>query len=81
MTKLKMQSKSKIEENLGRIKELFPNCVTEVKKDGKVTHAIDFGMLKQELSDIVVEHQKSSIPIRTTQQTRLLYINQNRYFM
>ena len=28
-----------------------------MKKDGKVTHAIDFGMLKQELSDIVVEHQ------------------------
>lgn len=33
----------------------FPNCVTETMKGGKVVRAIDFDMLRQELSDVVVE--------------------------
>jgi adenine-specific DNA-methyltransferase len=35
---------------------LFPTCVTESRdKDGKVTRAIDFDLLRQELSDRIVE--------------------------
>lgn len=55
MDKLSMHSKDIVEDNISKIAELFPNTLTEVIKDGKVTHAIDFDLLKQELSDIVVE--------------------------
>ena len=56
MDKLKMHSMNKVDENIKKIGALFPNCVTERKNaDGEVVYAIDFDMLKQELSDIVVE--------------------------
>ena len=36
--------------------KFFPNCVTEAKsKDGSITLKIDFEMLKQELSDTLIE--------------------------
>lgn len=34
---------------------MFPNAITEVKRNGKVEHAIDFDVLRQELSDSIVE--------------------------
>ena len=37
------------------IGKLFPNAITEVKRNGKVEHAIDFDVLRQELSDSIVE--------------------------
>lgn len=41
--------------NILKIKELFPNCVTEAKdKNDKITLKIDFETLKQELSDDVI---------------------------
>ena len=53
---LKMHSLNKIDENISKIARLFPNCVTEAKdKNGKITHKIDFDMLKQELSHSLVE--------------------------
>ena len=56
MDKLKMHSLNKVDDNIKKIGALFPNCVTERKNDaGEVEYAIDFDMLKQELSDIVVE--------------------------
>ena len=56
MDKLKMHSMNKVDENIKKIGTLFPNCVTERKNaDGEVVYAIDFDMLKQELSDIMVE--------------------------
>ena len=56
MDKLKMHSVNKVDENVTKIGKLFPNCVTERKNDkGEVEYAIDFDMLKQELSDVVVE--------------------------
>ena len=56
MEKLKMHSVNKVDENIKRIGELFPNCVTERKNSqGEVEYAIDFDVLKQELSDVVVE--------------------------
>ena len=35
--------------------KLFPNAITEVMRGGKVEHAIDFDVLRQELSDSIVE--------------------------
>lgn len=54
--KLKMHSLNKVDDNIKKIGALFPNCVTERKNaDGEVEYAIDFDMLKQELSAVVVE--------------------------
>jgi len=51
-----MHSLNKVDDNIKKIGALFPNCVTERKNaEGIVEYAIDFDMLKQELSDIVVE--------------------------
>ena len=56
MDKLKMHSLNKVDDNIKKIGALFPNCVTERKNDaGEVEYAIDFDMLKQELSSVVVE--------------------------
>ncbi len=77
MGKMKMHTPNFTDENIAKIAELFPNCVTEVKgeekdeggrvKDGRsetsasipqpssLRQAIDFDLLKQELSADVVE--------------------------
>lgn len=41
--------------HIEQIGALFPNCVTETMKDGKLVRAIDFDMLRQELSDVIVD--------------------------
>ena len=55
MDKLKMHSLDGVERNIELIGKLFPNAITEVKRDGKIEHAIDFDVLRQELSDSIVE--------------------------
>lgn len=56
MEHLNMQSMDKVAANVAKLRELFPNCVTErINNEGKLEHAIDFDMLKQELSDHVVD--------------------------
>lgn len=56
MDKLKMHSVNKVDENVEKIKKLFPNCVTERKnKDGETVLGVDFEMLKQELSSVVID--------------------------
>ena len=55
MDKLKMHSLDGVERNIERIGKLFPNAITEVIRGGKVEHAIDFDVLRQELSDSIVE--------------------------
>ena len=55
MEKLKMHSLDGVERNIELIGKLFPNAITEVMRDGKVEHAIDFDVLRQELSDSIVE--------------------------
>lgn len=55
MDKLKMHSVNKVDENVEKIGKLFPNCVTETILDDKLTKVIDFDILRQELSSVVVE--------------------------
>ncbi len=51
-----MHSRNGNEDNVARIRELFPACVTETRsEDGSVSLAVDFDLLRQELSDAVVE--------------------------
>lgn len=58
MEKLKMHSPNLTQANMLRLRELFPGCVTEGRvkgEDGKVTYVVDFDLLRQELSDQIVE--------------------------
>lgn len=56
MEKLKMHSPNFVDQNIAQIAELFPNCVTESRNEkGDLQRAIDFDLLKQELSAQIVE--------------------------
>lgn len=56
MEKMEMQSKNLVDENISKIAQLFPNCITEGKnKEGQVVKLVDFDLLKQELSKDIVE--------------------------
>ena len=56
MEKLNMQTTNVVDENIKRIGELFPNCLTErLNDEGKPEVAIDFDQLRQELSKDIVE--------------------------
>ena len=60
MDKLHMQTTNIVDENIRRIGELFPNCLTErlVRAENselRTEMAIDFDMLRQELSKDIVE--------------------------
>ncbi|MCY0150206.1 site-specific DNA-methyltransferase [Hoeflea sp. G2-23] len=54
--KLKMHSPDLTAQNIEKIATLFPGCVTESTcPDGTLRRAIDFDLLRQELSDSIVE--------------------------
>lgn len=56
MEKLKMQTADGVQDNISRIAELFPECITEVKTQrGGVKHSVDFDKLRQLLSSDIVE--------------------------
>lgn len=57
MDKLKMHSPDLTQENIARIRDLFPGCVTEARDavTGRLRLAVDFDQLRQELSDSIVE--------------------------
>ena len=55
--KLKMHSPDLNQENIEKIRALFPDCVTEARNQvtGEVRLAVNFDQLRQELSDNIVE--------------------------
>ena len=56
MEKLKMQTADGVQDNISRIAELFPECITEVSdKMGGVKRSVDFDKLRQLLSSEIVE--------------------------
>lgn len=56
MDKLKMHSPDLVAGNIERLAELFPGCVTESRSEsGELKRAIDFDLLRQDLSDHIVE--------------------------
>lgn len=56
MDKMKMHTSDITENNIQKIGELFPDCLTErINDEGKVETAIDFDKLKVELSRDIVE--------------------------
>jgi len=51
-----MHSPDFTEQNIARLAELFPNCVTETEGDaGQLKKAVDFDQLRQELSGSIVD--------------------------
>ena len=66
--KLKMRSMDKVQDNIGKIREMFPNAVTEVidgyYKDLKgedkpiIKLKVDFDVLKQELADTLIDERE-----------------------
>ena len=56
--KLDMKTASVAQGNIEKIRQLFPDAVTEVDKDGKTELAIDFDVLKQELSESLIDEGK-----------------------
>ncbi|MDE6242019.1 MAG: site-specific DNA-methyltransferase [Anaeroplasmataceae bacterium] len=56
--KLTMSTKDLTQENIKKIRELFPNAVTECVEDGKTALGIDFDILKQELSNEIIDDKK-----------------------
>ena len=59
MEKLNTHSPDFTAQNVAKLAELFPNCVTESKDDkGNLRNSIDFDLLKQELSADIVEGPK-----------------------
>lgn len=56
MSQLDMKTPNLTDENIKKLGELFPSCVTEtLDTEGKPQLAIDFDLLKQELSHSIVE--------------------------
>lgn len=56
MDKMRMESEDVQQENVKKIAALFPNCVTEARdEEGHLKKAINFELLKQMLSDSVID--------------------------
>ena len=56
MDKMKMESVDMTEKNIEKIGELFPSCITEAKdENGNLKKAINFELLKQMLSDDIID--------------------------
>lgn len=56
MDKMRMESVDMTAKNIDKIGELFPSCISETKdENGNLKKAIDFEMLRQILSDEVLE--------------------------
>lgn len=59
MKKLKMMSPNGVEQNIEKIAQWMPNIITEtLDEEGHLKRSIDFDLLKQELSEVIVEGEK-----------------------
>lgn len=56
--KLEMMSSNIIQENIDYITKKFPNALKEVMENGKLVKKIDFDVLKQELSTVVIDDKQ-----------------------
>lgn len=56
--KLEMMSSNIIQENIDYIASKFPNALKEVMENGKLVRKIDFDVLKQELSTILIDDRQ-----------------------
>ena len=60
MDKMRMESVNITDKNIEKIGTMFPNCITETfGADGKLKKAINFDILRQMLSEDIVEGEES----------------------
>ena len=60
MDKMRMESVNITDKNIEKIEKMFPNCITETfDADGKPKKAINFDILRQILSEDIVEGEES----------------------
>ena len=60
MEKMRMESVDLTTNNIEKIEKLFPNCITEsTDENGKLKKAINFEVLKQMLSNDVIEGKEA----------------------
>lgn len=56
--KLKMQTQNLVDKNVEQIGKIFPEVITETKDDtGNLIKGVDFDLLKQKLSNVLVEDE------------------------
>ena len=59
MDKLKMRSENLVDENIEFIAKKFPNAIVEARdENANLSRMVDFDVLKQELSKVVVDGDK-----------------------
>jgi len=59
MSDLKMHTANLVAKNIEKLTALFPNCITETRNEqGKIIKGVDFDLLRQELSDVLVEGEQ-----------------------
>ena len=59
MSDLKMHTANLVAENIEKLTALFPNCITETRNEqGEIIKGVDFDLLRQELSDVLVEGEQ-----------------------
>ncbi len=60
MEKMKMESENLTKKNIEKIKRIFPNCITEsIDSKGSLKEGINFEMLKQMLSEEVIDNEEA----------------------
>ena len=56
MDKMRMETVDMVEQNIDKIGDFFPNCITEtIDENGKPKKAINFEILKQMLSEDIAD--------------------------
>lgn len=56
---LKMHTNNLVAKNIEKLTALFPNCITETQNaEGKIIKGVDFDLLRQELSETIIEGDK-----------------------
>ena len=59
MSDLKMHTANLVAKNIEKLTALFPNCITETRNEqGEIIKGVDFDLLRQELSEGVVEGEQ-----------------------
>ena len=59
MSDLKMHTANLVAKNIEKLTALFPNCITETcNEQGEIIKGVDFDLLRQELSDVLVEGEQ-----------------------
>lgn len=59
MEKMKMESANLAAGNIEKIGQIFPNCITEVYEDGTCRKAVNFDLLRQMLSEDIVDSEEA----------------------